>query len=217
MKKFPILLAAAALATTNAAHALTLDLTDGVFTTVTPSIIPGDPVVFSDTAGGVTFTFTATNNLVGVNRFISGLGDNFSNGIVFGGGGGSTISFDFTVDTEIEVTGYRGFDQTFLTGVNATLREGATTLDSGVAFNSDGNSAADAALEAFAGGASFLLSAGTVYSVDVNNASPVTQSFLTGIEFDLINSPPAVPLPAGLPLLLAGLGSFAWLRRKARA
>jgi hypothetical protein len=41
---------------------------------------------------------------------------------------------------------------------------------------------------------------------------------LTGAEFGLANtSPTPVPLPAGLPLLLAGLGGLAVLRRKRAA
>lgn len=55
--------------------------------------------------------------------------------------------------------------------------------------------------------------AGT-FGISVNefgSTSPATYSF--GINIDT----PAVPLPAGLPLLLAGLGGFALLTRKKRA
>ncbi|MEO0634439.1 MAG: VPLPA-CTERM sorting domain-containing protein [Pseudomonadota bacterium] len=34
------------------------------------------------------------------------------------------------------------------------------------------------------------------------------------VDFTPGTTPPAVPLPAGLPLMLAGLGAFAWVRRR---
>ena len=195
-----------------AAQAATIDLTDGIFTVTGAPGGPGlGPTAFTETAAGVTFTFQNPSSL-GTNQFDLG-----ANGLNFGGGGVSAVSFEFTVDTAIELTGYFGFDQSGLMAANATLSEGGTILDNGFAFNSAGTSAADAIRRGF-GGQSFNLSPTATYSVVVNNVTPTTSSFLTAIEFNLPSpKPPAVPLPAGLPLLLAGLGAFAWVRRRQSA
>ena len=203
------LLATTAIITAStSAYAATIDLTDGVFSvTGAPGGTGLGPTAFTETAAGVTFTFQNPSSR-GTNQFSIG-----ANGLNFGGGGVSAFSFEFTVDTAIELTGYFGFDQAGLIAANATLSEDGTVLDNGFAFNSDGSSAADAIRRGF-GGQSFNLSPTATYSVLVNNDSVTTSSFLTGIEFNVPNQPAPVPLPAGLPLMLAGLGAFAWMRRR---
>lgn len=60
-------------------------------------------------------------------------------------------------------------------------------------------------------------------TVDLSSLTPTDQltvtvnrgfqwTFLS--EFTFSTAAPAVPVPAGLPLLLTGLGAFAWLRRR---
>ena len=200
-------LAAAVLATS--AQAVTVDLTDGDFTTVTGTIIPGDPLVFTETAGGVTFTFTALNNLVGVTRFLSGAGDDFSDGIVFGGGGGSSTQFSISSSQDVSVTSYSGRNSRFLVNPRLSVSAGGSTLVSGRPFTSDADSSYSLP------NALGNLLANVDYTLTVTNAGSTTQGFLTGFEFEPVSA--AVPLPASLPLLLAGLGGIAVMRRRRRS
>lgn len=58
----------------------------------------------------------------------------------------------------------------------------------------------------------------TVAGLDAATSVSITEDDPAGLGFDDIQidmAAPVVPLPAGLPLLLAGLGGFALLRRKA--
>lgn len=192
----------------SSALASTIDLTDGVFSvTGAPAVTGLGPTGFSETADGVVFTFSNPSSR-GTNQFSLG-----NNGVAVGGGGVSAFSFDFSVDTDVTLLGYAGFNQTFLVAPNLTLSEGSTVLDSGVAFSATGSNSSAAVNEAFSGGAMPLLTAGTIYSVTVNNPGVTTSGFLTAIEFEAVAAQP-IPLPAGLPLLLAGIGGLAWLRRR---
>lgn len=47
------------------------------------------------------------------------------------------------------------------------------------------------------------------------NAGASTDAYADDLSL-VLNAAPAVPVPAGLPLLVGGLGALAWLRRRAR-
>ncbi|MFL4469042.1 VPLPA-CTERM sorting domain-containing protein [Tateyamaria armeniaca] len=193
------------------ALASTIDLTDGVFAVTGAPGGPGlGPTAFTETADGVTFTFSNPISR-GTNQFSLG-----STGVAVGGGGVSAFSFDFSVDQDVTLSSYSGYNRgAGLVDPSLSLSLGATVIDSGVAFSGTGSNASAAMVEMFSGGAMPLLTAGVTYSVSVNNPSATTLGFLTAIEFETVAAPP-VPLPAGLPLLLAGLGGFAVMRRRQR-
>ncbi len=58
------------------------------------------------------------------------------------------------------------------------------------------------------GGVAFTDGAFGFYNYSQNNV------LYAGITQDVVVDPSAVPLPAGLPLMLAGLGAFGWMRRR---
>ena len=193
-------------AATGSASAATIDLTDGVFVGDNASSQPGFSLVATESAAGVNFAIEALNNLVGYDRlYIS------ANGITVGGGGGSNTQLGLTVDTDVELTGYgTNSNAFFLNPGTFDIVDGATTVSSGNSF------AFSSTLNSFASGP-LTLSAGTEYVLNFTTGAAV-QGWLTSFEFNVIdpgpgNQAPAVPLPAGLPLLLAGLGAFAVVRR----
>ncbi|MEM6760745.1 MAG: VPLPA-CTERM sorting domain-containing protein [Pseudomonadota bacterium] len=213
MRKVLLAAASAVALTSGGASALTLDFTDGVFGTSNPAAfgVAGFQTI-SETAGGVTFSLTATNNLVGTTRWLNSAGS-LSNGLQLGGGGGSVVAFDLVVDTDVTLDSYALTDVFgFLGTPDFDILDGATLLSEDNALSPRG-----------ASGLSFdngpiALTAGTTYSFDINNTGSAVQTFLASIDFSLTEpprpTPGAVPLPAGLPLLLAGLGAFAWMRRR---
>lgn len=193
-----LLLSAAALSN---AQAATVDLTDGLFTEIEAAMAGGTPLdvprVFTESAGGVVFTFTATNNLVGVPKFndlaSTGLG------IQLGGGGGSVIEFTLATSATVTLDSYSTVSNGFVLGT--------PTFDiSGGSVASNGNTLVeDIAANPFAGGP-LLFEAGTIYTFDIENTGAAVQAFLGGIEFTV------VPLPA--PALLLASGILGLLARK---
>lgn len=216
MKAFFTAVAMSATCFTSAASATTIDFLDGVFTG-SGAVSTGFTQI-QEVADGVTFTFVATQNQSGGARFLTGSSGLIDNGLHLGGGGGSTIEFEFSVSEDVTLTGYSsntggGFalqDPTF------DLLDGATILvDDAVLrdptstniFNTSGEN------DVVVTGLSVALRAGSTYIFDVDNTGAGTQSFLTALEFDTASPVAPVPLPAGLPLLLAGLGGLSVLRR----
>lgn len=194
------------------AQASTVDLTDGVFTTVASSSVPGRPVVFSEIVDGITFTFTALDNLVGITSFLTGLGGGMSNGLRFGGGAGSTTSWSISASADVILTSYSGFNSAFLNAPELSVSAGGSALASGAPFSASGFSAAAAGVESVPSGLS-LFPRDVPFTFDVTNPGVITQGYLTGFTFDVVPAA-AVPLPAGLPLMAAALGVFGWLRRR---
>lgn len=58
------------------------------------------------------------------------------------------------------------------------------------------------------------LAAGTIYSFDINETGAVVQAGIASMDLTVAAAIDPIPLPAGLPLMLVGLGAFAWMRRK---
>ncbi|MEM7453361.1 MAG: PEP-CTERM sorting domain-containing protein [Planctomycetota bacterium] len=140
---------------------------------------------------GTVFLMTPTNNLVGADRFL--LSD--TTGLHFGGGGGSSLEFEFSVSNDIMLETYTIPDHFSILG-NPTfdIVSGMTTLSSGNDSDMDGTFS-------FAGGP-VMLEAGTTYTVDVTNFGAGIQSFMTGWGYSN-----AIPEPGTLSLLaVAGLG-----------
>lgn len=206
-------LVAASVFSVSAASAATIDLTDGAFGTSSPGT---DVAVITETVGGVTFTFESTNNLVGTDRWLGSSGS-MSNGLQVGGGGGSTLSFDLTVDKAATLTGYTtntsgGFvlgDPLF------DLTDGTSTLiDDGVINNPAGTGLFNpgGGNDVTVSGLSISLLTGTTYSFTLSATGAAVQGFFTSFEVETT----PVPLPAALPMMLIGVGGLAMLRRYAR-
>lgn len=182
--------------TATTAGAATIDLSDGVF---------GNPSVdvVTEQLNGVTYSFTSTSNLVGGVRWLLGGSGTIPNGLHVGGGGGSTLAFDLTVSANVLLTGY-GTNEAggFPLGTPTfDMTDGVTTLISNGQIN-PGVSVS---------GLNIALNTGTTYSFTLANTGAAVQGFFTSFE---VQSTAPVPLPAGLPLLVGGIGALAWLRRR---
>ncbi len=204
MKTLYVYAAVAALCCGISAQAATLDLTNRNF---------DSEVTRTFTESGIDFTFTATDNFVGGPRLLGG-----DNGIQVGGGGGSSIEFSLAVSDDVTLTGYGTNEATgfSLASPIFDLLDGATVLlndalinnpASTNIFNSSGENVVDVS------GLSIALNAGTTYTFDINNIGAAVQGFITSLDFEVADAAP-IPVPAGLPMLAAGIGVFAWMRRK---
>lgn len=147
-------------------------------------------------SSGHVFALTPTNNLVGADRFL--LSD--TRGLHFGGGGGSTLSFDFSVNQDIELTTYTIASTGFiLNNPLFDLRKDADVL-------STGNDATPNGLTAAFGGGPVTIEAGETYSFVVTNTGAAIQSFMDSWNYNV------VPAPAGIGAL--GLFGLASMRRR---
>lgn len=187
------------------ARAETVNLTDGIFTEIEVATGGGSslgvPRVFSETAAGVVFTFSATSNLTGNLRFNNLTNPGF--GIQLAGGGGSILAFTLETSADVLLESYSTVSDGFFLGM--------PTFDiSGGSIASNANALPeDVAVNPFAGGP-LLFEAGTSYSFDIVNGGAAVQAFLGGIEFTV------VPLPAPALLLASGvLGLLARKRKRA--
>ncbi len=197
LKHIPLLLLAAI--TLGNAHAATVDLTDGLFTEI-ESATSGLPRLFTETAAGVVFTFTATGNLAGEPQFNNLATAGF--GIQVGGANQSMIEFTLATSANVTLDSYSTVSNGFVLGT-------PTFNISGGSIVSNGNTLVqDIAANPFAGGP-LLFEAGTIYTFDIENTGLAVQAFLGGIEFTV------VPLPAPALLLASGiLGLLAGKRKK---
>ncbi len=178
------------------AHAATVDLTDGLFTAIEHGTT-GLPRVFTETASGVEFTFTATENLTGEAQFNNLATPGF--GIQLGGGNQSVIEFTLASSASVMLNSYS-------TVSNGFFLNPPTFNITGDGVASSGNTLVeDIAVNPFAGGP-LLFEAGTIYTFDIENTGLAVQAFLGGIEFTV------VPLPA--PALLLATGVLALLARQ---
>lgn len=207
MKKFLVAGLMLVLAATGT-QAATVNLTDSIL---------GNPSadVITETAGGVTFTFTSVNNFVGAPRWLGG--PTFSDGLHVGGGGGSPIEFTLSVSDDVTLTGY-GTNQGGGFALNLPtfdiLDGGATLLANQLINNPASTNISNLSGQntVLVTGLSLALSAGTDYTFDINNIGAAVQGFITSFEFE--TDVAVVPVPASLPLMLTGIGVFAFLRRK---
>ncbi|WP_299727544.1 VPLPA-CTERM sorting domain-containing protein [uncultured Tateyamaria sp.] len=219
MKSFIPLIGAVLIAASSASAAV-VDLTDNTFTSVDYVDFVQGPLgpieEFVETVDGVAFTFSA-KSVSGQFRNVGTWGNGMFGGgphaLSFGGGGGNTATFTLSASADVTLNAFVGFAQQFNTGAIFDVA-GAGVSSTGNAFSTAAFLASGTPVaDSFVGGPLSLM-AGQVYTFTTTNSGVATQSHLTGLDFTTVQQPPAVPLPAGLPLLLAGLGGLAWMRRR---
>jgi hypothetical protein len=246
MKKL-IAVTAAALMTSGAAHAASVDLTGwiengykGSAGAGTWTVQPGNDSVFQSTNGNPTVFFEPGANAQGTSLSgtieVKTTGDDDFVGFVLGYQDGefNSTSADFWLidwKQNDQNPAIDGLALSHVTGditasaandfwqhvgvVNEVAR--ATNLGStGWADNTEYTfdlTFTDSLIEVFVDGALEISYSGsfTDGAFGFYNYSQGSVSY-AGITEDVL--PPAVPLPAGLPLLLAGLGAFGWMRRR---
>ena len=203
---------------TFSAQAATVDLTDNSFASVDyVDFVQGavGPIEeFVEAVDGVLFTFSA-KSVNGQFRNVGTWGDgSFSTGakaLSFGGGGGNTASFTLSVSHDVTLNAFLGFAQQFNTGAIFDVT-GLGVGSLGNAFGTTGFlSTGIPGTNGFVGGPLSLV-AGQLYTFTTTNNGAATLSHLTGLDFTKAMAP--IPLPAGLPLLLLGLGGLALVRKK---
>jgi PEP-CTERM motif len=170
------------------------------------------PNVATDSVAGVNFTITATAR--GVNGFRQSFD---SSGLSFGVPGNGMYSISIVADQNLV------FNSMYGKGHGFTPSPGQLPFDLTVAGGLVSSSLmfATNVLETvnFASGPVSVAS-GQAFKLDVDFGSLVGSSIfasalIKSLDFDLVgNSPSPVPLPAGLSLLLAGLGAFGFVGRK---
>ena len=144
---------------------------------------------------GTMFVMTPTGNQTGPNRFL--LSD--VNGLSFGGGSGSTISFDFTPGATIDLNSYTIGGGLSVNSPLFDIKDGGTSIS----VANDGTTSGT-----FNGGPLRLLG-GTTYSFEVTNNAATIQRQMARWDYTTV----AVPEPSSwLCLVLVGLG-ISWRRR----
>ena len=205
--KFPVALLGCALGASQAFGG-TIDFTDAAFASTFPAV--GDQSVAMVEVDGVNFTIAADA------RGTDGFRQSFDDaGLSFGVPGNGMNFIDIVADEDVTFTSLVGEDRTLLNRSSAAqfnlLVDGAfivTELGFPTSFaNVD---FADIAVDA---GETFRIAFSFEARPDFN--AIFANAVLGSLDFETAAvQPPAVPLPAGLPLMLAGFGAFAWMRRK---
>lgn len=193
------------------AQASTIDLTDGIYSNETYDFA-GPVNFFQENVDGVTFSFSA-----GQFRAIGPWSGNAivpsSRAIAIGGGGGSSTSFTLMASADVSLEAFWGFGQQYNTNPIFDVT-GTGVSSTGNTFGTVGFvGTATPGSNSFVGGPLSLL-ANTLYTFTVTNSGLSTQGYLMSIDFT--SSTSTVPLPAGLPLLMGGLGVLGLVGRKRR-
>lgn len=152
---------------------------------------------------GTVFAMTPTDNLTGADRFQVDAVE----GLRFGGGGGSTLSFDFSVSQDISLNSYTLGAGFFNRDPLFDIREGASVLS---ASNSSVGGAGS--VIGFQGGP-IELEAGTNYSFVVTTFSAATQSNLGSLNYTATS----VPEPSSMAAVSMGVAAIGMRRRLRRS
>lgn len=190
------------------AQAATINFTDNSFSESPTHSFAGPIVAFSETVAGVTFSF-AGGQFREVGTWLNGTTNSTAPwALTFGGGGGNTANFTFTVSEDVTLTGFSGLGQQFNTSpIWDITGTGVSSL--GNAFSTVGFMGGTPTAETFVGGP-LSLTAGITYTWTTTNNSASTVGHLHSLSFETA----AVPLPATLPLLMLGVGALGLRRRK---
>jgi hypothetical protein len=191
---------------TFSAQAASIDFTDSAFGTTFPA--SGDPASTASVAvDGVNFVVTAEA------RGTDGFRQSFdSAGLSFGLPGNGMFSISIVADTDVTYESFFGENRTqsgFSTPQLFNLLAGGSMVDTGLSFGTSFGTVDFADL---------FVAAGTAFVIDVDFTarsgynSIYAQAILGSLDFSKAMAP--IPLPAGLPLLLLGLGGLALVRKK---
>ncbi len=201
---------AMSLSLVGAANAITLDLGAG---TTTLSYDSAGPInSFLASSSGVDFTFTTAGQFRTIGLWSGG--HDFTGGnprVELGGGGGSPSAFTITASQDVWMSGFWGLAQIFnvnpIFDVFTSTNPGGSNTFSTAGFVSSN----PAVLDTFTGGPMFVAAGSSLFIQVANNGSG-TLGHITGLEFS--TALPPVPVPAGLPLLLGGLGLFGFAKHR---
>lgn len=206
----------ASLSASAAATAATVDLSDNSFDQVEyqfffSSGFTGPIVGFDEVADGVTFSFATSGQF----RQVGTWGNGTSNtsgpfALQFGGSGGNPAVFSLSVSHDITLDSFTGLAQ--LGNTNPLFDVSGTGVSSaGNTFSTVGSLTSTTPTDHnFVSGPLSLTAGATYLFSTTNSAGFATTGFFTSLNFTAA----AVPLPAGLPLMLAGLGAFGFMRRR---
>lgn len=189
------------------AEAALIDFTDGNWQ---PALITGEDEIsgIREIVDGVTFRILLSLGLSEAEL-------NSSEGLLFGTGAGAQlfISMSSTFD-DVRITGIRGVSTSQL--ITAPFRIDysiGTVPPEDLTFTTAEFLLPIAPVEVPASGLS--ISGDELFFIDHSPYNGFnTSGFLTGIEFERVAQPPAVPLPAGFPLLLACLAVLGVMHRR---
>ena len=150
---------------------------------------------------GTIFNFLPTDNLTGSDRFLL----SEATGLQYGGGGASTLSFDFSVNQDVDLESYTIADAMFIFGnPDFNLNDGATIL------SANNTSLGSGLTHDFVGGP-IRLDAGTTYTFDVQTTGAAIQSFQSSWTYTATS----VPEPSSMALLALGGCVVVFRRRRA--
>ena len=172
------------------------------------------PNVATDTVDGVNFTITATAR--GVNGFRQAFG---GGGLGFGVPGNGMYTISITADQDLTFNNMYGRGHVFSQQSASQL---SFNIDVDGASQSVGNMFSSNALETVGfvdGPISVLSGQSFFFAIDYSvfaGSSALASAAVRAFDFTVSTTPPPspVPLPAGFPLLMAGLGAFGLLRKK---
>lgn len=179
-------------------HAVQANVID--FTSGLQAAGDGD-VTFNKADMGFTFTFDPVTNLVGGPYWIAG-----SNGSSFGGGGGSSMVFDFMTDADVTLDSYT------LGGELIQFGNPDFGMLQGVPALSASNQANAVSTFVFVSGP-ISLTAGVTYAFEVNTSGAAIQRQMRSWRFTVADD---IPEPASLAWLASGLALLLARRRQSR-
>lgn len=131
------------------------------------------------------------------------------------GSGGFTNVFQFSFDADVTLNAF-GIGNTVGAGPNTGFGIAGGTGGSAVSYFTDATTPNTTLT--VTGGLSFAANTTYTLTAEGNNTNGTGSGYTAFLTWDVTAAAaPAVPLPASLPLLLAGMGVFAAMRRRAKA
>lgn len=204
--------AAAFAVTATGAIGATVDFADPAFdSTFGPIIAP-----FTDTQviDGVTFNFAAESRGANGYRQIDSVTFvpvtvRTPIGLTFGPGGNGMEYLEFVASEDLIIESLAGIDQS---NIDSDTTELPISISVGGVSQGSSSFSSSGSIWDFA---DITLTAGTVFRIaDAGTGDPNSNAVLGQLQFSIADSVTPVPLPAGLPLMLVGLGALGLAKRR---